>query len=163
MQRIRMVTFVLLSGLVACQSGKPDWTKPQAIIAAAQAKSLYGATPNWLTLTDKPDLFKGVRDRAYGYCLSDMQIDMECASKQDEAVEASVMALHLASVQAKMTNMETLGLKERWVAENPEIAQRVTTECWAFYKEHGAADARLLAICLGNLTDYSPLIPLPVP
>ncbi len=87
---------------------------------------------------------------------------MECASKQDEAVEASVIAIHVASAQAEMTNKDALGAKERWVAMNPDIAPRVEKECWSLYEEHGAADARILAVCLGNLTDYSPLIQLPV-
>jgi len=117
----------------------------------------------WLRLTDKRDIFKRVRDRAYGYCLSGASIDEKCASEQDDAVEAAVMALHIAAAQAAMKDKDKLGLKEHYVATNPAIAPRVQNACWALYKEHGATDARILSVCLGNLTDYSPLIPLPVP
>ena len=151
-------------GLDACQSPTPDTASSrQAAIRQAEAKSGRGANPSWLQLTNKGDLFKRVRDRAYGYCLSGANIDEKCASEQDDAIEASVMALNLAAAQAEMKDKGRLGLKEHYVATNPAIAPRVENACWALYKEHGAADARILSVCLGNLTDFSPLIPLPVP
>src|SRR4051794_16056371 len=133
------------------------------MIAEAEAKSARGAIPNWLQFTDKRDLFERMRDRAYGYCQSGATIDLKCASEQDDAVEASVIAMQIAADQAKMKGKDKLGIKENYVATNPEIPPRVENACWALYKEHGAADARILSVCLGNLTDYSPLIPLPVP
>lgn len=151
-------------GLVACQSPTEDAASSrQAAIRQAEAKSHRGANPNWLQLTHKGDLFKRVRDRAYGYCLSGANIDEKCASEQDDAVEAAVLAIYLAAAQAEMKDKDKLGLKERYVATNPDVAPRVENACWALYKEHGAADARILSVCLGNLTDFSPLIPLPVP
>ena len=132
-------------------------------IADAQAKSTYGTHPNWMRLTNNRDLFQRVRDRAYGYCLKSANIDRECASEQDDAVQASVLALQVATDQAEMKDKDGLGKKEQYVATNPEIVPRVQAACWALYREHGAADARILSVCLGNLTDYSPLIPLPVP
>ena len=114
-------------------------------------------------MTDKGDLFKRVRDRAYRYCMSGTNINVKCASEQDDAVESSVMALNIVAAQAQMRDKDRLGLKEHFVATNPAIAPRVENACWTLYKEHGAADARILSVCLGNLTDYSPLIPLPVP
>ncbi len=88
---------------------------------------------------------------------------MKCALQQDEAVAFAVGAIVLAKAQRGMADKSTLGTKEYWVATNPNIAPRVANTCWALYKEHGASDARLLSVCLGNLTDYSPLISLPVP
>jgi hypothetical protein len=136
--RIHVGILVLVSGLLECQSDTPDAATTQRVIEESQAKSRYGAKPNWLKFRD-----------------------VECASKPDEAIEASVIAIHFASAQSEMTNKDSLGAKERWVAMNPNIAPRVTKQCWALYEEHGAVDARILAVCLGNLTDYSPHIKLP--
>lgn len=72
------------------------------------------------------------------------------------------MALNIAASQAAMKNKESLGRKERYVAMNPDVARKVVDSCWALYKEHGGSDARVLSVCLGNLTDYSSLATLPV-
>jgi hypothetical protein len=108
-------------------------------------------------------LFEGVRDRGYAYCIANGHIDPRCASEQDEAVRFAVVALVIARDQQRMPNKEGLGLKEQWVATNPEIVADVLNQCWALYKQHGAKDARLLSVCLGNLTDASPLVQLPIP
>ena len=153
----------LTLGLVACDLGSRDAGSPtQTMIAEAQARSTQGARPKWLQFTAKRDLFQRVRDRAYGYCFRGAIVDVSYASEQDDAVQASIMALELAAAQAEMKDKDRLGLKEKYVATNPEIVPRVQNACWALYKEHGAADVRILSVCLGNLTDYSPLIPLPV-
>ena len=149
-------------GLGACENGGSAFSG-RAQIAEAQAKSAKGANPAWLQVTDKPELFKRVRDRAYHYCLSGEGLNARCASEQDIAVEGSIMALNVVAAQSQMKDKDRLGLKERHVASDPMIAPRVENTCWALYKEHGAADARILSVCLGNLTDFSPLIPLPVP
>jgi hypothetical protein len=154
---------VAAAGLVACHTEQPDFTMPQSMISEAQAKSTLGKNPRWLHYTDKPALFRGVRNRAYGYCFAHGRIDLQCASEQDDAVEGAVLALDIASDQARMRDKSSLGIKEHFVATNPEVAPRVAKFCWALYKDHGAADARILSVCLGNLTDYSPLLPLPVP
>jgi len=73
------------------------------------------------------------------------------------------MALMVADAQRHMPRKEKLGRKEYWVASNPDVAAHVASYCWALYKEHGASDARILSVCLGNLTEYSPLVDLPVP
>ena len=132
------------------------------VIEHAQQTSPYGAKPNWLGLTDGDALFDAVRDRAYAFCFSNGKIDPRCALEQDEAVQFSVVALVIAHDQQRMPNKETLGRKEKWVATNPEIVPRVLNECWSLYKLHGAKDARILSVCLSNLTDASPLVPLPV-
>jgi hypothetical protein len=135
----------------------------EAIVKKAEAKSFWGANPSWLQFTTQKDLIRRVRDRAYGYCLRGSGVDAQCASAQDDAVQSSVMALMVATAQAAMKDKDKLGTKEYYVATNPDIARRVVSSCWALYKEHGAADARILSVCLGNLTDFSPLVPLPVP
>lgn len=147
--------------MTGCHSVRADRSSIGSAIAEAEAKSFWGANPGWLSLTSQSDLFRRVRDRAYGYCLRGSVVEKKCASEQDEAVWASVMALYIAAAQAAMKNKETLGRKERYVATNPNIARAVVSSCWALYKEHGAADARVLSVCLGNLTDYSPLATLP--
>ena len=162
MSRIHLVVFVLVSGLLGCQSQNSDEAAIERMVAETQARSSDGAKPVWLKWTDKPELFIRARDRGYVYCLANGRIDEICAAKQDEAISSSVLAIHLSSGQAKMQDMGTLSVKERWVALNPEIAPRVTRECWELYNEHGGEDARILSVCLGNLTDYSPLIPVPV-
>lgn len=134
----------------------------RSAIEKAEANSFWGAKPTWLALTSQSDLFRRARDRAYSYCLRGGVVEKKCASEQDEAVRASVMALNIAAAQAGMKDKESLGRKERYVANNPDVARAVVDTCWALYKEHGASDARLLSVCLGNLTDYSPLATLPV-
>lgn len=159
-----VILYGAVLGLAACGfPSREAGSQTQTMIADAQAKSTYGTQPKWLRLTNNRDLFQRVRDRAYGYCLKSANIDRECASEQDDAVQASVLALQVATDQAEMKDKDGLGKKEQYVATNPEIVPRVQAACWALYREHGAADARILSVCLGNLTDYSPLIPLPVP
>lgn len=148
--------------MTGCHLVGGDGSSNRSAIQEAEAKSFPGANPVWLTLTNQTDLFRRVRDRAYGYCLRDRVVDKKCAFEQDEAVESAIAALYLAAEQAAMKNKDSLGRKERYVATNPDIAQGVVSSCWALYKEHGAADARVLSVCLGNLTDYSPLATLPV-
>lgn len=133
------------------------------MIQAAQARSFWGARPKWLEFTDKSELFKRVRDRAYAYCFSSGEIETACAQQQDDAVQDAVLTLLIVGDQQRMRDKEKLGTKEYWVATHPEIAARVAKSCWALYIEHGASDARILSVCLGNLTDYSPLVDLPVP
>jgi len=162
MNRIHLVVLALVSGLLGCQSEKADEAAIKRMVEEAQLRSSDGAKPVWLKWTAKPELFSQARDRGYVYCLANGRIDEACAAKQDEAISSSVLAIHLSSGQARMQDVGTLSLKERWVAMNPEIAPRVTNECWKLYNEHGGADARILSVCLGNLTDYSPLIPVPV-
>jgi hypothetical protein len=134
-----------------------------ALIAEAQKASIYGLEPNWIDIAGNGSVFRAVRKRAYSFCFHDGVINRACAAEQDEAVLNTVSALNIASAQHQMTNKEVLGLKERWVADNPEIVLHVRSYCWNLYKVHGKSDARLLATCFGNLTDFSPLVPLPVP
>jgi hypothetical protein len=160
----RLLIIVTIAALMTgCHSIRRDRSSEPSAIEEAEAKSFWGANPGWLSLTSQSDLFRRVRYRAYGYCLRGSEVEKKCASEQDEAVQSSVMALNIAAAQAAMKNKETLGRKERYVATNPDIARAAVSSCWALYKEHGAADARVLSVCLGNLTDYSPLATLPVP
>ena len=160
----RVFVIIIAAALVTgCQLVGGDDSSDRSAIQEAEAKSFAGANPVWLSHTSQNDLFRRVRDRAYGYCLRGGVLDKKCASEQDEAVQSSVAALDVAAAQAAMKNKDSLGIKERYVATNPDVAQSIVSSCWALYKEHGAADARVLSVCLGNLTDYSPLAPLPVP
>ena len=153
---------ILVASVASCTDQTRASSQPDGI-KQAQGRSIYGANPKWLQLSGQPDLFRRVRDRAYAYCLSGTAINMKCATEQDEAVSSSIGAIEIARAQRAMASKERLGRKEYYVATNPEIVQGVLNTCWALYKEHGAADARILSVCLGNLTDYSPLVPLPVP
>jgi hypothetical protein len=116
----------------------------------------------WINLTGEEALFRQVRDRAYAFCLRDGAIDRHCAREQDHAVHSSVLAWLLVGEQRRMPDKSQLGTKERWVAEHPEIATGARAYCWALYNAHGRMDARLLSVCLGNLTDFTPLVDLPV-
>ncbi len=78
-------------------------------------------------------------------------------------MQFATMALVTADAQRRMPNKATLGLKEQWVASNPQIVPQVLNECWGLYRQHGAEDARILSTCLASLTDASPLVPIPVP
>lgn len=154
---------IMLALLSGCHLVAGNGSSDRSAIHGAEAKSFASANPVWLSLTSQKDLFRRVRDRASGYCLRGRTVEKTCASEQDEAVQSAVVALDLAAAQAAMKNKDSLGIKERYVATHPNVAQNVVSSCWALYKEHGAEDARLLSVCLGNLTDYSPLAPLPVP
>ena len=162
MNRIGIAVVAVVS-VASCTDNQTRATTQSVFIKRAQARSLYGANPKWLEFSNQRDLFRRVRDRAYGYCLSGTAIDMRCAAEQDKAVSSSIGAIEVADAQRGMANKGRLGRKEYYVATNPEIVPRILNKCWALYKEHGAADARILSVCLGNLTDYSPLVPLPVP
>jgi len=62
-----------------------------------------------------------------------------------------------------MPNKASLDSGERWLADHPEVVKQVKDYCWTLYNEYGSRDARLLAICLGNLPGGSPIWKLPVP
>jgi hypothetical protein len=107
--------------MVGCHSVHRS-TPEQSAIQKAKANSFWGANPGWLTLTSQSDLFRRVRDRAYGYCLRGTVVEKKCALQQDEAVRSSVMALYIAAAQAGLKNKDSLGRKERHVATNPHVA-----------------------------------------
>jgi len=159
----RVFLSIAMAALVAgCHSVERTNSPEQSVIKQAEANSFWGANPGWLELTSQSNLFRRVRDRAYSYCWRGTVVEKNCSIQQDEAVQSSVMALNIAAAQAGLKNKDSLGRKERYVATNPDVARAVVTSCWALYKEHGASDARVLSVCLGNLTDYSPLATLPV-
>ncbi len=136
---------------------------PPELIKRAQQTSPHGEKPNWLGFTESDSLFEGIRDRAYAFCFSRGSIERRCALEQDEAVQFATLALVTADAQRRMPNKATLGLKEQWVASNPQIVPQVLNECWGLYRQHGAEDARILSTCLASLTDASPLVRVPVP
>jgi hypothetical protein len=124
---------------------------------------MWGADPIWIVASNQPALFREVRNRAYGYCVRGDAVDPRCAQEQDESVRVAVLTLMLLQDQSEMPDKSTLSDKERRVADDPQLAEDGKTYCWSIYNAHGAIDARLLSLCLGNLTDFSQLVPTPVP
>jgi hypothetical protein len=162
---MKLWTFGILVALEltsSCHSSQ-GFARDLSLIREAQAKSVDGASPKWLDLSSQRDLFRRVRDRGYAYCLRGKTIEKNCASEQDAAVGAAIGAIFLAESQRDMRDKSGLTPKERALAFDPALLSRVLNTCWSLYKEHGAADARILSVCLGNLTDFSPLVPVPVP
>ena len=108
--------------------------------------------------------FRQMRDRAYEYCfLRDGAIDQTCSQEQDDALHSAAATLMNVETQRRMPNKSSLSDKERRVADDPRIVSQARSYCWSLYDAHGGRDARLLAICLSNLTDSSSLVPIPVP
>lgn len=160
--RLRTAGILIALGLMsACGAEGP--AQRLGVIKEAEARSAYGANPKWLELTSQRDLFRRVRDRGYVYCLRGTSVEDKCAFEQDQAVLGAVAAIFLAEGLRGTPNKNSLTPKERELVFDPAILPRVLNTCWSLYKEHGASDARILSVCLGNLTDYSPLIPLPAP
>jgi hypothetical protein len=111
---------------------------------------------------DKPWL-KSLRQRGYEYCYRNDSIDVACAREQDEAVQSAFFAILISKAQQEMTDQNQLSLREREVARNPQLRTKIVRYCSRLYADHGKQDARLLAVCLGNLSEFSPLVEIPVP
>jgi hypothetical protein len=62
-----------------------------------------------------------------------------------------------------MVDQNGLSLRERVVARNPQLRSDIIRYCTRLYADHGKQDVRLLAVCLGNLSEFSPLVTIPVP
>lgn len=60
-----------------------------------------------------------------------------------------------------MADHSRLSLREQEVARNPKLRESIVRHCFGLYAEHGRKDARLLAVCLGNLSEFSPLVSIP--
>lgn len=105
-----------------------------------------------------------MRARGYQYCQKNGSIDKDCAYLQDQAIIKSEFAIMISIGQQKMTEAQKNGLsdRERWVSFNPHIRNEVIDYCTRLYEDHGGRDARIFSVCLGNLTDFSPLVALPV-
>ena len=131
------------------------------IIREAQSRSYWGSDPRWIDWTGEEGLFRQMRDAGYEFCLRSETLEATCAEQQDEAVHAAVLILMADSDQRAMEDKTSLSFKERWVAEHPEVSDRIRSYCWGLYNDHGARDARLISSCLGNLPAFSPLIELP--
>jgi hypothetical protein len=130
-------------------------------VAAAQRSSSWGLNPTWIDLSGEEALFRQVRARAFASCFRDGSISRTCAEEQDAAVQSVVLTLEVVEAQRRMPDRGALGVKERWVADHPEIVSQARSYCWALYNSHGGMDARLLAVCLGNLIEGSIVVPLP--
>lgn len=149
--------------LSGCREAQLEHSVPKrSIVADAQAQSEYGKNPAWLDFSGERDKIQKVRNRAYEYCLREKRIDKRCAAEQDSALHASVVTLYFARDLKTVSEMDELDNKARWLAHNPDIVEQAIKECWALYGDHGSNDTRILAVCLGNLSDSSWLIELPV-
>jgi hypothetical protein len=132
-------------------------------IALAQQAGDKILPPGWFRMFPDGTVLRNLRDRGYAYCDKSGSIDMECARKQDEAVQSVFFAITISDAQRKMVDQRRLSLREREVARDPELRSKVIRYCERLYVDHGGQDARLLAVCLGNLSEFSPLVPIPVP
>lgn len=119
--------------------------------------------PMWARLFRDDPWLRNLRERGYRYCYRNGSVDPVCARKQDEAVQAVFFAIDISKAQQKMTDQSRLSLREREVASDPQLRTRIIRYCTNLYAEHGHEDARILATCLGNLSEFSPLVPIPVP
>jgi hypothetical protein len=147
-------------GLVIGRPRSVPIPSPREILQAQEATNKY-LPPIWREkFRDDPKL-KQLRDQGYAYCLSGNSIVLTCARKQDEAIQNVFFAISISEAQQKMTDQSSLSLREREVARNPQLKAEVLAYCSNLYSDHGNQDARLLAACLGNLSEYSPLIGIP--
>jgi hypothetical protein len=119
--------------------------------------------PIWVRMFQEERWLKDLRQRGYEYCYRSGSIDAACASKQDEAVQSVFFALNISKAQQKMADQSRLSLREHEAARNPQLRTDIIRHCTGLYADHGKQDARLLAVCLGNLSEFSPLVPIPVP
>jgi hypothetical protein len=161
---------VLASGMAFAFAAGYLVTKPRSApdpsaqeISQAQETANRLLPPVWIRMfRDKPWLTT-LRQRGYQYCYRNGSIDGGCAHEQDEALQAVFFAIDISNAQQGMTDRSRLSLREREVASHPQLRHHIVQHCFRLYSEHGMNDARLLAACLGNLSDFSPLVPIPVP
>lgn len=119
--------------------------------------------PIWPGMFRDQAWLNALRRRGYIYCYRYRTIDRDCAREQDEAVQNVFFALTVSKAQQKMVDQSRLSPRELEVARNPELRSKVIRYCSRLYANHGNQDARILAACLGNLSEFSPLVPVPVP
>jgi hypothetical protein len=149
-------------GLVIGRPRSVPTPSPREILQAQETANKY-LPPFWRDkLRDDPKL-KQLRDQGFAYCFRGGSIVLTCARKQDEAIQAVFFAIDISERQQKMTDQSSLSLREREVANNPQLRVDVLAYCSNLYADHGNQDARVLAVCLGNLSEFSPLIAIPVP
>lgn len=119
--------------------------------------------PIWRSMFRDKSWLREMRRRGHVYCYRNGAIDPACAGAQDEAVQQVVLALMASKAQQDMVDQTALSRRESEVARNPALRSRIIRYCAHLYDDHGGRDARILAVCLGNLSDFSPLVPIPVP
>jgi hypothetical protein len=147
--------------LVAKPRSAPDPSAQE--IAQAQEAANRLLPPAWMRMFREKPWLQTLRQRGYQYCYRNGSINEDCARKQDEAVQAVFFAIDISNAQQGMTDQSRLSLREREVASHPQLRHDIIQHCFRLYSEHGMNDARLLAACLGNLSDFSPLVSIPVP
>jgi len=117
----------------------------------------------WVRMFQDEPWLRSLRQRGYEYCYRNGSINADCAHKQDTAVQSVFFAIDISKAQQKMRDQSTLSLREREVALNPQIRTDIIRYCSRLYADHGKRDARILAVCFGNLSEFSPLVAIPVP
>lgn len=156
-----MVVAFALGALTARPHSAPS-PSAQEISQAQQVGNRF-LPPMW------PDMFRdqawlnGLRRRGYIYCFRNRTIDADCTRAQEEAVQNVFFALTVSKAQQKMVDQSGLSSRELEVAQNPKLRSTVIRYCSNLYADHGNQDARVLAACLGNLSEFSPLVAVPVP
>lgn len=168
---MRAVHFVLLtSGIVVgfvlgVLIARPHPAPSPSVQEISQAQEIG----NRLLPSMWPGMFRdqawlnALRRRGYIYCYRDRTINPDCARAQDEAVQNVLFALTVSKAQQKMVDQSRLSPREAEVVRNPELRSTVIRYCSRLYADHGNQDARVLATCLGNLSEFSPLVAIPVP
>lgn len=161
---IGLFIFAVMTAFVAgFFLGQPrSGVRPSAAqVQQAEKASNALLPPVWARAFIENSKFKGLRERGYFYCYKAGLIDAACAQKQDEAIQSVFFALTVAEAQRQTKDRTGLSSREQEVASNPQVASAIRRYCWNLYVEHGRQDVRVLAVCLGNLTEFSPLVSIP--
>jgi len=168
MKAVHFVTVAL--GMATAFAAGTLIAKPRAVpnpSAQEISKALEVANkllpPVWVRKFQGEPWLKSLRQRGYEYCYRSGSIDADCAREQDDAVQSVFFAIDISKAQQEMTDQSQLSLREREVARNPQLRSDIIQHCSRLYADHGKKDARLLAVCLGNLSEFSPLVAIPVP
>ncbi|MBB5714165.1 hypothetical protein FHS94_000988 [Sphingomonas aerophila] len=155
-----VVAFVL-----GVQTARPDPLSEPTSQEIAEAQQIGDRLlPRmWSGMFQNQAWLKALRRRGYIYCYQNRTISPDCARAQDEAIQNVFFALTISKAQQSMANQSELSPREFEVARNPELRSTVIRYCSRLYADHGQQDVRVLAACLGNLSDFSPLVAVPVP
>jgi hypothetical protein len=163
--RVALIATGLLAFYAAGYATGTSFDAPSpsvADLARAQVVNNKYLPPIWADQFRETPHLKRLRDQGYLSCYDADQFDLDCGREQDEAVQNVSLALMVAKAQSEMQDQRRLTPKEREVAGDPILRSKVVRYCWKLYQSHGGRDARVLAVCLGNLTEFSPLVPIPV-
>lgn len=166
MKAVRIATIALgmviafAAGYLTARPRPLPQPSPEEISRAQEAANKL-LPPLWADMFEDQPWFKSVRRNGYRYCYRNGSIDAACARNQDAAIQSAFFAIEISKEQQKMADHSRLSLREQEVARNPKLRESIVRHCFGLYAEHGRKDARLLAVCLGNLSEFSPLVSIP--